>query len=101
MSTFLHKYDRCLASIFAGVCSLVIWILVGELRWIDLPWHYQMSASDHQQVFGTMYWLDVSAKILGVIAVAWAVAAVRKSRTLFPKIVLVGSVLVFLISFVP
>jgi hypothetical protein len=101
MSAIIHKYDRCFASLFASACSFIVWIFVGELRWIDPPWHNQMSANDHQIVFGTMYWLDVSAKILGVIAVAWALAAVWKTRTLFPKIVLVVAVLVFLISFVP
>jgi hypothetical protein len=101
MNAILHKYDRCFASIFASACSLLVWILVGELRWIDPPWHYKMSASDHQLVFGTMYWLDVSAKALGLIAVLWAGVAVWKSRSLFAKIVLAGAVLVFLISFAP
>jgi hypothetical protein len=101
MSAILHKYDRCFAGLFASACSLVVWFLVGELRWIDPPWHYKMSASDSQVVFGTMYWLDVSSKALGFIAVIWAVAGFWKTRTLFSKIILTIVVLVFLISFVP
>ena len=101
MSAILHKYDRCFASIFASASSLMVWGLVGLLRWNDSPWHFQMSHIDHQFVFGTMYWLDVSSKALGFIAMIWAVAGFWKARTLFSKIVLTIAVLVFLISFIP
>jgi len=101
MRAFLKKYDRCFASIFVAICSLLVWCLVGELRWTYRPWHFRMSAGDSHQIFGTMYWLEVSAKALGLMAVIWAVVAVLRTRTLFAKIVLAGAVLVFLISFAP
>ena len=75
--------------------------MVGELRWIDPPWHYKMSPTDHQLVFGTMYWLDVSSKLLGLVAVVWAGFGVWKTRTRFAKIVLAVAILALLVSFVP
>ena len=102
MRAVLHKYGRSFASIFASACSLVVWSLVGLLRWSDpTPWHYQISPTDHHLIFSTMYWLDVSSKALGVIAVIWAVAGFWKTRSLFSKIVLTFAVLALLISFVP
>jgi len=101
MRAFLQKYDRCFASIFMAICSLIVWTLVGELRWTYRPWHFQMAAADSRQIFGTMYWLDASAKALGLFALVWAVVAIRKTRTLFSLIVLIAAALVFLISFAP
>src|SRR3954471_22276984 len=101
MRAFLQKYDRCFASLFMAACSVVVWTLVGELRWVDRPWHFQMAAADQRQIFGTMYWLDASAKALGLLALIWAVIAIRKTRTLFSLIVLIAAALAFLISFAP